>query len=66
MRTNIFFINADQNIMSKLNGKLNLTELDVDIICWYNTKYCGVIVFIRLLVNYIFERKIIIYITANK
>ena len=33
MRINIFFINADQNIMAKLNGKLNLTELDVDIIC---------------------------------
>ena len=62
MRTNIFFINADQNIMSKLNGKLNLTELDVDII--QNTG--GVIAFIRLLVNFILERKIIIYITANK
>ena len=32
MRTNIFFINSDQNIMAKLNGKLNLTELDVDVI----------------------------------
>ena len=32
MRTNILFINSDQNIMAKLNGKLNLTELDVDII----------------------------------
>ena len=31
-RTNIFFINKDQNIMAKLNGKLNLTELDVDVI----------------------------------
>ena len=32
MRTNLFFINTEQNIMKKLNGKLNLTELDVDII----------------------------------
>ena len=32
MRTNILFINTNQNIMAKLNGKLNLTELDVDII----------------------------------
>ena len=32
MRTNIFFINTEQNIMAKLNGKLNLTELDVDVI----------------------------------
>ena len=32
MRKNIFFINIEQNIMTKLNGKLNLTELDVDII----------------------------------
>ena len=31
MRTNIFFINTDQNIMAKLNVKLNLTELDVDV-----------------------------------
>ena len=26
------FINTEQNIMAKLNGKLNLTELDVDVI----------------------------------
>ena len=26
MRTNIFFINTDQNIMAKLNWKLNLTN----------------------------------------
>ena len=32
MRKNIFFINTDQNIMAKLNGKLNLTELDVDVV----------------------------------
>ena len=32
MRTNLFFINTEQNIMKKLNGKLNLTELDVDVI----------------------------------
>ena len=32
MRTNLFFINTDQNIMAKLNGKLNLTKLDVDVI----------------------------------
>ena len=31
MRTNILFINTDQNIMAKLNEKLNLTELDVDV-----------------------------------
>ena len=49
MRKNIFFINTDQNIMAKLNGKLNLTELDVDVV--QNTGV--VIVFIRLLVNFI-------------
>ena len=32
MRTNIFFINTEQNIMAKLNGKLYLTELEVDVI----------------------------------
>ena len=32
MRINIIFINTYQNIMAKLNGKLNLTELDVDVI----------------------------------
>ena len=32
MRKNIFFINTAQNIMAKLNGKLNLTELDVDVV----------------------------------
>ena len=32
MRKNIFFINTAQYIMEKLNGKLNLTELDVDAI----------------------------------
>ena len=32
MRTNIYFIKTEQNIMAKLNGKLNLTELDADII----------------------------------
>ena len=37
MRKNIFFINTDQNIMAKLNGKLNLTELDVDVV--QNTGY---------------------------
>ena len=62
MRTNILFINTAQNIMAKLNGKLNLTKLVVDVIpnTW------GVIVFMRLLVNFNLERKIIIYITANK
>ena len=32
MRTNKFFINTNQNIMTKLNWKLNLTEIDVDVI----------------------------------
>ena len=32
MRTNILFINTGQTIMAKLNGKLNFTELDVDVI----------------------------------
>ena len=31
MRTNIFFINMEQNIMAKLNGKLNLYFCTLDI-----------------------------------
>ena len=61
MRTNIYFINTEQNIISKLNGKLNLTELDVDVIQNTSRGNC----FYKSISQFLILKNII-YFTVNK